>query len=371
MLAHQILKDKNYGYINFDDERLAGVKANDLNDFLEVFLLLNEKVEYLLFDEIQNVEGWELFVNRLKRQGYNIVVTGSNSKLLSKEMATHLTGRHIAIELFPFSFQEFLIYKNFKYSANDFYLTRKRASIKKLLAEYLKQGGFPELFNVEFKEQYLRDLYGRIASQDIAARHHIKYVNTLKEITLYAMSNFGSRITYHKFKNIFEIKSVHTIKNYLEYLEEAYLIFLISPFSYKLKSRLRGPKKIYAIDTGMINAIAPRNSPDTGKILENLVFLELKRREKEIYFFNDYANNEVDFAIKEGVKIKQLIQVCKTLENYDTKKREIKSLIKAGKELKCNNLFIIAYDEEGEEKVNGKKIKIIPLWKWLLENDKN
>jgi predicted AAA+ superfamily ATPase len=367
VLAHRLLKEKNYGYINFDDERLLDVKAKDLNDFLEVLKEINPNFKYLLLDEIQNVEGWELFVNRLKRMNYNLIITGSNSRLLSKELATHLTGRHITIELFPFSFQEFLTYKKFKYNQESFYLAEERGKIKRLFNQYLKYGGFPELLKIETKNQYLRDLYDKILVQDIILRFNIKYIRDLKEIALYLISNFASRISYNKIKNIFGMKSVHTVKNYINYIEEAYLIFQIYPFSFKLKNQLLQSKKIYVIDSGFINIIIPRIAPDYGKLMENLVLIQLLRKKDEVYFYLDYQGREVDFVIKEGLKIKQLIQVCYDIENYETKKREIRSLLAANNELKCKNLLIITQDIEGEEKVKGKKIKFIPLWKWLLE----
>jgi len=365
VLAHRLLKDKKYGYVNFDDERLIGTKPQDLNNFLEILNEIEPEVNYLLFDEIQNVEGWELFINRLRRKGYNIVISGSNAKLLSKELATHLTGRHFKIELFPFSFREFLIYKGFSVKEKDFYITEKRAQIKRLLEEYLKFGGFPEALKLEPKSQYLRELYDKIITRDIILRYNIRYARDLKEIALYAISNFASRISYHKIKNIFEIKSVHTVKNYLAYLEEAYLLFQISPFSFKLKRQFKQPKKIYGIDTGLINALVPKIMQNYGRLMENLVCLELKRQDKEVYFYSQ-PNYEVDFLIKEGFEIKQLIQVCYSLKDEKTKKREIKTLLKASKELKCDHLLIITWDEEGEENVNAQKIKIYPLWKWLL-----
>lgn len=367
VLAHQLSKDKSYGYINFDDERLIGVKPEDLNDFLEVLKEIESDFNYLLLDEVQNVEGWELFVNRLRRRGYNIITSGSNSKLLSRELATHLTGRHFGIELFPFSFREFLLYKDFSIKEEDFYVTEKRARIKRLLEEYLELGGFPEVFKVEAKRNYLRELYDKIVTRDIILRYNVKYAKDLKEIALYAISNFASKITYHKIRNIFEIKSVHTVKNYLSYLEEAYLLFQLSSFSFKLKERFKQPRKIYCIDTGLINALVPKFTQDYGRAMENLVFLELKRQNKEIYFYSQ-SNYEIDFLIREDLKIKQLIQVCYSMESGETRKREIKALLKAAKGLKCSNLLIITWDEEREEEINSKTIKFCPLWKWLLIN---
>lgn len=365
VLAHQLLKGETYGYVNFDDERLIGAKTGDLNDFLEVLKEIEPDFRYLLLDEVQNVEGWELFVNRLKRRGYNVVITGSNSKLLSKELATHLTGRHYSISLFPFSFREFLSYRGFSIKENDFYITEKKAGIKKALEEYLTLGGFPEVYKLEAKGNYLRELFDKIITRDIISRYNVKYIKDIKEIALYAVSNFSSPITYRKVKNIFEVKSIHTIKNYLNYLEEAYLIFQLNPFSFKLKEQIKQQRKIYCIDTGLINAIVPKTTPNYGRLMENLVFLELKRKNKEIYFYYE-PSYEIDFLIREGLKIKQLIQVCFSIKDTTTRKREIKSLLKASYKLKCDDLVIITWDEEEEEKVESKTIKIIPLWKWLI-----
>jgi predicted AAA+ superfamily ATPase len=365
VLAHQLLRGKNYGYINFDDERFIGAKALDLNVFFEAIKEINPDFKYLLLDEIQNVEGWELFVNRLKRSGYNIIITGSNSKLLSKELATHLTGRHFSIHLYPFSFREFIEFKGLQLKRDDFYLTEKRAAIIRLFNTYMESGGFPEALKIEANGVYLRELFDKIITRDIISRYGIKYGRALKEIALFAVSNFGSRITYNKIRDVFQVKSVHTVKNYLNYLEEAYLLFQLNPFSFKIKEQIREPRKIYSIDTGLINAIAPKVTTDYGKLLENLVFLELKRRNSEVYFYHrpDY---EVDFVIKNGLKIGQLIQVCYSLANSDAQKREKKPLLKASEELRCNELIIITLDEEKEEKTKGKIIKITPVWKWLL-----
>jgi uncharacterized protein len=364
-LCHQLLKNENYGYINFDDERLIGVTAKDLNDFLEALEEACKGLEYILLDEVQNVKGWELFVNRLKRKGYNVTVTGSNSKLLSKELATHLTGRHFSVELMPFSFKEFLRYKNIVTGDCDVYTTKHKADIQRELDKYIETGGLPELFKIDVKKAYLRGLFDKIISQDIIFRHDVKYAKDLRELALYAVSSFSSRFTYHKIKDIFGIKSVHTIKNYLSYMEEAYLIFQLNPFSFKVKQQINQPRKLYCIDTGFINALAPKTTLDRGKLMENMVLAELKRRGKEVYFYSQ-PDHEVDFLVKEGLKIKQLIQVCFSVSDRDTKKRETKALLHACNKLRCNDLIIITWDKESEEVLNSRKIKFIPLWKWLL-----
>ena len=200
------------------------------------------------------------------------------------------------------------------------------------------------------------------------SRYKVKYVRDLKEIALYLNSNFSSRMSYHQLRKLFSLKSVHTIKNYLSFLEEAYLIFQLYPFSYKAKNRAGYSKKIYGIDPGIINAVTSQFSPNWGKIMENLVFLELKRRNHEVYFYTD-LNIEVDFIVKEGLKISQLIQVCFNIESPKTKKREIVSLVKAANRLKNDNLIVITWDYEAEEQFRGKKIRLVPLWKWLLEKN--
>ncbi|MGM0368264.1 MAG: ATP-binding protein [Actinomycetota bacterium] len=366
-LAHKILQENTYGYINFDDERLYGVKSEDLNDLLELLNEINPGFRYILLDEIQNIDGWELFVNRLQRSGYNLIITGSNSNLLSKELASSLTGRHFLVELYPFSFKEFLSYKKIDISDKDLFTTGEKSNIKKTLDEYIEFGGFPEISSITFKEQYLRDLYDKIISKDITQRYNIRYVKTLKELALYLISNFGTNITYQKLKNIFDVNSVHTIKNYINYLEEAYLVFQLYPFSFKLKQRVKARKKIYVVDTGMIGSLSFQFSKNSGKLLENIVFTHLKRKGSEIYFY-DYYSGEVDFVIKEGRNIKGLIQVCMDLENIETRHRELRSLLKASADLNCSNLKIITYDSEEELKIKGKKISLIPIWKWLLDN---
>jgi predicted AAA+ superfamily ATPase len=366
VLAHQILKGKKYGYINFDDERLLGTRTEDLNKLLEVLLEVNPKIKYILLDEVQNVQGWELFVNRLGRKGYNIVITGSNSNLLSKELATHLTGRHIVFELYPFSFREFLKYQAFSYSDKYFYIAEKKSALNNKLEEYIQTGGLPEIYKIKFKDRYLRDLFDKIITRDVVTRYSVKYVKDLKEIALFLISNFSGSISYRKLTELFNLGSVHTIKNYVSYLEEAYLIFQLNPFSFKLKNVIRQNKKIYTIDTGMINAVAPQLSPNTGRMIENTVFLELKRRKKDIYYLTKQHDYEVDFVVKANRKVTQLIQVCYNLDNLKTKQRELKGLIKASNKLNCSDLLVINEGYEGEEKHKEKKIRFTPLSQWLL-----
>jgi len=371
VLCYGLLKEKNFAYVNFDDERLSILETKDLNLVLQAIYEIYQKPDFIFFDEIQNINNWELFVNRLKRERFNLIVTGSNAKLLSKELATHLTGRHFSLELYPFSFREYLRFYNFDYR-KKYFTTREIASLKRFLENYLTEGGFPEVNQGENYKKYLKALYSTVLTKDVLIRHKVKYINTLKELANYLISNFARLITFNKLKNIFSLKSVHTAKNYFSFLEETYLIFQIERFSYKAKERISAPRKIYIIDTGLINTLSTKFSQEIGYVYENVVAIELMRRkslyQEEIYYWEEPHRYEVDFLVKEGQRIKQLLQVCYNVENYNTKKREIDSLIKIGEKTKCNNLFIITSDYENEEKVRHQKIKFIPLWKWLLHS---
>ncbi|MBI2499726.1 ATP-binding protein [Candidatus Woesearchaeota archaeon] len=364
LLANEL--KENFGYINFDDERLIGLKTEDLDRVLQAFYELYGEIKLIILDEPQNVDGWELFANRLRRTK-KVVISGSNSNLLSGELATRLTGRYIDFTLYPLSFREIL---NFK---PDIYLTEDIAKVQNQLDCYFKESGFPEFR--KFGSKIVENIYQDIINKDCLNRYNIKNKKTFKELSRYLTSNFSSEFTYSKLSNIFNIKDVHTVKNYVDYLKEAFIIFIIDRFSPKLKQQVISPKKVYTVDHGICNFLSFKLSKDLGKLIENVVCIELLRRKStnsslEIYYWKDYQQNEVDFVVKPGPKVKALIQVCWDISEYKTKEREIKSLIKASKELKCKNLIIINRDKEVEEKFNGEKIKFIPLWKWLMEIEK-
>lgn len=369
----QMLGNKNYMYINFDDERLVGLKASDLNTVLQVFYQLFGSVKYIFLDEIQNIDRWELFVNRLRRIGFNVFVTGSNAKLLSRELATHLTGRYVPIEILPFSFREFLTFDDFTVGRHTLYSTRQKAFLLKKLEEYIDIGGFPEtLKNRANAKIYLSTLYSTILTKDVVSRQKIKYIKTIREISNYLVSNFSQLITFNKIKDTFNLRSSHTSKNYISYLEESYLIFLVDKFSFKHKEILGSPKKVYVIDTGIIKALAFKSSENIGRMMENVVFLDIMRKKAidsllEVYYWKDYAGHEVDFVLKRGVRVYRLIQVTYASSRNEIDKREIRALIKSSKELKCNNFLVITWDYEKVEKYKNKKIRFVPLWKWLLE----
>jgi len=362
---HFLNREGKFGYVNFDDEKLTETKNYD-----EIITAMNsvyDAPKYVLFDEIQNLPKWELFANRLQRQGYSIVITGSNSNLLNKELATHLTGRHLLTNIFPFSFKEYIKFENKQLTNTE---------IKEKLSQYLFNGGYPEILlkKVEL-EEYLPLLFNSILYKDIVKRYKIRNPKQIEHLALYLISNVANEYSYNSLAKIGKIKSSHTTEKYLGYLEESFILFSLNRFSYKVKEQISSNKKIYCIDNGFIQAKAFKLSPDLGKLYENLVACKLKKEEVEgnlrFYYWKNPQQEEVDFVIKEGLKVKQLIQVCFDINDLETKNREIRALIKAGKELKCNNLLIITEDTETEEKAEwfGDKatIKFIPLWKWLLE----
>lgn len=353
---------KNFGYINFDDERLVGVRAGDLNKILQAFYELYGGVDFIILDEPQNVEKWELFANRLRRTK-KVVITGSNSQLLGGELATALTGRHIDVFMFPFSFREILSFKP------NIYLTEGIAKVKGEFERYLKGSGFPEY--LKFGPQIVINIYEDIVSKDCIRRHEIRNERSFRELARYLVSNFSSEFTYSKLSRITDIKDVHTVKNYVGYLEQAFLIHVLERFSFKLKQQIIAPKKVYVVDHGFANFMSFRLTKDLGRLLENVVCTELFNRALErhgagVYYYKNSWGREVDFVFKQGAKVKQLIQVCHDISDPDVKKRELKSLIEAGKELRCGNLLVVTYDHEGEEKLKSKKIKFLPIWKWLL-----
>ena len=362
-LAWMLSENKNIGYVNFEDERIA-MQGNELNKVLEAIYSLKGEVNILIFDEIQNIEGWEKFISRIL-MGRKVIITGSNARLMSKELATYLTGRHIDFTLFPFSFREFLEYKGFE---GNLYSTLHRAKIKDYLKDYIEQGGFPLSYKVG--RVFLAENYRDIMERDVVQRYHVKYPSILKEMGRYMMTNTAREISFNSLKKILKVKSTHTVKKYMDYLQNSYLIFLIERFSYKLKEQMLAPKKVYAIDTGMAGAIGFRISKDLGRSMENLVAVELLRkksywnRDMEIYYWKDHQQREVDFVVKERERVKELIQVTYASGKDEIEEREIKALQKASEELKCKKKTVITWDYEEEGEIN-----FVPLWKWLLKRE--
>lgn len=369
IMKHYDIPSDNILYLNFEDERFLDFSHNDFEPLYETFLELDSPQgrKYIFLDEIQNIKGWEKWINRLyELEQVKIFITGSNATLLSSEIATALTGRNRQIFCYPFSFREFLNLREYKFNQNDVYVREKRVEIKNLFKEYIKLGGFPEVLknkDTSLLEQYLKDIIYR----DIIARYKIKNTKEIRELILFLSSNTGKTHTYNSLKDMIEVKSLNTVKNYLETLENVYLFLGIDLFDYSIKKQIYNPSKIYSIDPALSRTVAFKFSEDSGHIYENFVFIELLRRDKEIYYWKSKKGKEVDFLIKRGLKIEEAVQVCLSLDDNKTRKREIEGLLDAAKELKVKNLLIITEDDEGEEKVGDIKIKITPLWKWLLQ----
>jgi predicted AAA+ superfamily ATPase len=361
-----LAKERNFGYINFDDERLSGIKTEDLNRILEAFYELYGDIEHIVLDEIQNIQGWELFANRMRRTR-KVIITGSNSQLLSGELATHLTGRYIDCRLYPFSFHEYLKYEHIE--TPKAYTTKEKAKIKRLLTQYLKLGGLPEVY--QLGKGMLPRIYEDIITKDIVLRFRIRKIQELRNLARYLITNFSNEISYSKLSRILDIKHVSTVSNWISYLEQAFLIIKLERFDFKLKQQFVAPKKIYCIDNGILSSVSFGYSENTGRIMENTVAVELQRKvaiepSLEVYYWKDHQQNEVDFVVKKGLKIKQLIQVTYANERHEINERETKALIKASKKLRCKDLKIITWDYEDEEILDKKTIKFIPIWKWLL-----
>lgn len=361
---HHLTTVGSFGYINFDDERLV-----DLQDYDELLAALNTVYHNpgtLLLDEIQNLPRWELFVNRLQRQGLKIILTGSNSKLLSRELSTHLTGRHTTVTIFPFSFREFLSLEQKDYTS---------AEITEKLLTYLMNGGYPEplVKPIEVKD-YLSTLFNSIVYKDIVRRYKIRRTKEIEELAYYLISNIATEYSAYSLTKTTSIKSSHTTRKYVSYLEEAFIVFSLPRFSPKVRQQHSSNKKIYCIDTGFISAKGFSLSPNLGRLYENVVACTLKKEETQgkitMYYWKNQQQEEVDFVVKEGAQVQQLIQVCYDLRNPETKHREIRALMKAGKQLRCDNLLVITKEKEGKETVewfgDTAVVSFVPLHKWLL-----
>ena len=366
VLLTQFKKDQNENdyYINFDDDRLHTFNLDDFEKLYEILIDLFGVQSTFYFDEIQNIVGWELFVRRLNDYNNKIYITGSNANLLSKELGTHLTGRYLTIELYPASFKEFLRFKKLTVTENDYYNREKTVLIQKRFKDYVTDGGFFKYLQTNDKD-FFKILYDNILYRDIIVRYKLSHEKGIKDIFYYLTSNIAKEFSYTTLKKISDIASVTTIKDYISYLENSYLLFTINRYDVSLKKQLINPKKVYIIDTGFANSISFKFSEDYGRLLENIVFLELKRNGLEIYYHKQ--KKECDFIIKDGLDIIQAIQVTKSLSDINTNKREIDGLIEAMKTYDLKEGLILTDDEENEFSQDGFKIIVKPIWKWLLE----
>ncbi len=358
-------KEKDY-FINFDDDRLIRFEVDDFQVLYEIFIELFGKQKTFYFDEIQNIAGWERFVRRLHDYGNKVYITGSNAYMLSKELGTHLTGRYYHIELFPFSFLEFLQTKKFKISEKIFFSTEGKAKLLKYFLEYDKNGGFPAYLKNKNRD-YLKSLYESIIYRDVLVKNKITNEKQILELVHYIVSNVSGLISYNGLTSVIDVKNASTVKEYLHYLQDTYLIFLVNKFDYSLKKQIQNPKKVYFIDNALANVIGFYFSENKGHSLENLVFLELKRRGKEIFYHRN--KKECDFLIVEKRKVKQAIQVSLDLFEEKTRTREIEGLYEATEDYNLNEGLIITQDTRETIEYKNKKIKVVPVWEWMLRNE--
>lgn len=354
-LAHSLYPDEEYFFVNFEDERFLSFTVVDFTKLHELLIELFGDKKIFLLDEIQNIEGWERFVNRMAASGYKFYITGSNASLLSKELGTKLTGRYLPVELFPFSFNEYLQFKKITLPDLRRLTTVEKGKLKKTLADYLKNGGIPQA--LQYPELPIhKTMYDDIINRDVAGRYKITDVRSLKELAFYLFGNISSLVSYNKLKQLLQLGSVNTVSGYVDYLGNAWLIFAINRFAFSIKQQQIANKKIYSIDTGLTKSVAFSFSEDKGRFLENTVFLQLRRLYGEdIYYYKTTKGKEVDFYLP---KKKMFIQVCQSLADPETREREKQALSEAMEEVKGSSGFIITEDE--------KDTAVVSVYEWLL-----
>ena len=371
-ICHKVLMQKHirYAYVNLDDDRLFELKTSDLNTLLScVYQLYGQDVKYILLDEIQNVEGWHLFVNRLLRNNIHVFVTGSNARLLSSELATHLTGRYNEIRLYPFSFAEYCPYLNIDTHGIT---TKSQAALKAAFTDYLLNGGFPELMHIRNKRAYVQGLIDTVIMKDIKLRYRIRNVSALRLLADHLIANSCQEIVYDDLTEMFGLGSAVTTRKYVDYLMQAFLIIQIHKFSFKSRIRIRETKG-YVVDTGLIanrnDALLPQNY---GWRLENVVYVELLRRAAplfhDVYYYKPTSRSrEVDFVICEQGRVIELLQVAYDIESPKTFKRETEPFVQAARRLGCENLTLIALSGSRDEVIDGLTIHIRHVIDWLLK----
>ena len=381
VFALMLLADRPFAYFNFDDESMpaptpygAGPAVGGEFNYDELIQELRAAygaTKYILFDEIQNLPKWELFVNRLHREGYNLVLTGSNANLLSRELSTALTGRHIPIEILPFDFREFLRAKQYSSVPGQSLLAEQKGRLLQLWEQYLIIGGYPEVAVKDLDpKDYLAVLFDALLFKDVLKRHKVRFSEHIDNLSSYLINNAANHYSLRKLTNLLGFRSGVTLEKYIGYLIEAYMLFSLQRYTPKTGERLKSPKKAYAVDNGFIAAKAIQHSPDTGRLLENCVFIELVKGglspNRDLFYYKTRNDREIDFAVKKGTRITELIQVAAELTNPAVEQREIRALVEAGQELSVDKLTVITRNEKREIIKDGQKIKLIPAWERFI-----
>ena len=354
-------KDEDFYYINFEDERLFNFPASEFNKLYEALISLYGKKKTFFLDEIQNISNFETFVRRFYEEGFKFFITGSSATLLSKELGTKLTGRHIDIVVRPFSFTEFLKLKETKIDKEAVYKTESKVEIKKQFDEYLIKGGMPE-YLIYNDMEILTKVYEDTVIKDIAVRHKVSNVTVLRELYSYLISNIANKFSFNSIKKFININSVHTVKKFIEYLEETYFAKMINKFDNSVKKQIINDKKFYILYNGFFDVLSKKITKDKGWLLENLVFIQLNKDNKVFYYSNQ---KECDFVTVKNREVTNAIQVCYTLDDYN-KEREINGLIEAMENFKLKAGLILTYNQTDNFVIDEKKISLIPVWKWLI-----
>ena len=361
VFALLMLQGKNFAYLNFDDAQLLENWNEDL--VMSALDDIYPGYDYLLLDEVQNLPNWDMWVSKLYRRGKNLVITGSNAKLLSSEMATSLTGRYLKIDMLPFSLDETMSWNDI-----DIHAPRKEQLAKAtvLADDYMRNGGYPETIKVRaITKNYLSTLFDSILLKDVAKRHKVRNTTDLYNLATYLLSNFCNPISSNELAVELGLSSVATTKKFCDYLAEPYLFFYLPRFNNKLKLMKKAPRKVYVVDNGFVQSTAFNLSENLGRLLENQVFVELLRRGyvpgNTLFYYRTRNDKEIDFVTRRGTKVEQLIQVCYDMTSEKTRKRELDALVEASEELHCDNLLVITNDQEEQIEWKEKEILIQPI----------
>ena len=364
-LGHKIGKDTFY-YLNFEDERFLGFQAADAADLFQTLVEIFGERKIFIIDEIQNIPNWEHFVRRFMDLGYKFFLSGSNASLLGREFGTRLTGRYILVELFPFSFKEYLDFNEKKVPAFRTMDTVDLANLNSSFQDYLISGGIPDALKYP-QFPLLKTLYDDILYRDIAARYRLDALTALKELAFFLISNPAGCVSFNKLKTRLGLGSVNTVKNYIEYMENSWLLFSINRYAYSVKSQQIAPKKIYCIDTGLVNSVGFNFSPNSGRLIENVVFLALRQFTNDIYYYETKKGFEIDFYLPHQ---KRLIQVAQRLDQNATREREFRAIESALTEIQAESVLIVSDRNEDEVVVKGVPVQIRSVTEWLLQENR-
>ena len=359
VFALLMLQGKNFAYLNFDDNQLLERWDEDLA--MSALDDVYPDYDFMLLDEVQNLTDWDLWISKLYRRGKNLIITGSNAKMLSSEMATALTGRYLQIEMFPFSLDETMRWKNISSEREE-----QAAQAIVLADDYMRNGGYPETIPARsITKSYLSTLFDSILLKDVAQRHRVRNTTDLYNLATYLLSNFCNPISANELAGELGLSSVATTKKFCDYLNEPYLFFYLPRFNNKLKLMNKAPKKVYVVDNGFVQSTAFNLSENLGRLLENQVFVELLRRGyipgQTLFYYRTRNDKEIDFVIRKGAKVEQLIQACYDMTSEKTRKRELDALVEAAEELHCDNLLVITNALHKKMGYKGKEIRVISI----------